>query len=70
LEQKTTICCKCLYLRASLKDSPGLGGAYENKPQRCGRKPCSWMKAHGKRGQKQEFSSTEYVDEDLRLSPR
>ena len=22
LEQKTTICCKCLYLLASLKDSP------------------------------------------------
>ena len=41
LEQKTTICCKYLYLLASLKDSLGLGGAYEDKPQRCGRKPCS-----------------------------
>ena len=29
LEQKTTILWKCLYLLASLKDSPGLGGAYE-----------------------------------------
>ena len=45
------MCCKCLYLLASLKDSPGLGGAYEDKPQRCGRKPCSWVKYRGKRGQ-------------------
>jgi hypothetical protein len=29
LEQKTTIFWKCLYLLASLKDSPGLGGVYE-----------------------------------------
>ena len=29
LEQKTTILWKCLYLLASLKDSPGLGEAYE-----------------------------------------
>jgi hypothetical protein len=29
LEQKTTILWKCLYLLASLKDAPGLGGAYE-----------------------------------------
>jgi hypothetical protein len=29
LEQKTTILWKCLYLLASLKDSPGLGGTYE-----------------------------------------
>jgi hypothetical protein len=29
VEQKTTILRKCLSLLASLKDSPGLGGAYE-----------------------------------------
>src|SRR5689334_11400630 len=29
LEQKTTILWKCLYLLASLTDSPGLGRAYE-----------------------------------------
>ena len=29
LEQKTTILWKYLYLLASLKDSPGLGGVYE-----------------------------------------
>ena len=29
LEQKTTILWKCLYLLASLKDSPDLGEAYE-----------------------------------------
>src|SRR5687768_6003074 len=29
LEQKTTILWKPLYLLASLKDSPGLGGVYE-----------------------------------------
>ena len=29
LEQKTTILWKSLYLLASLKDSPGLGGVYE-----------------------------------------
>jgi hypothetical protein len=29
LVQKTTILWKCLYLLASLKDSPGLGEAYE-----------------------------------------
>jgi hypothetical protein len=29
LEQKTTILWKCLYLLAALKDSPGLGRAYE-----------------------------------------
>jgi hypothetical protein len=29
LEQQTTILWKCLYLLDSLKDSPGLGGAYE-----------------------------------------
>jgi hypothetical protein len=29
LEQKTTICCKCLYLLASWKDSSDLGRAYE-----------------------------------------
>ena len=69
LEQKTTICCKYLYLLASLKDSPCLGGAYEDKPQRCGRKPCSWVKDHGKRGQNQGFSSPEYVDEDLCFLP-
>jgi RNA polymerase sigma factor (sigma-70 family) len=69
LEQKTTICCKYLYLLASLKDSPGLGGAYEDKPQRCGRKPCSWVKYRGKRGHNQGFSSTGCVDEDLRFSP-
>src|SRR4029453_3983208 len=28
-EQKKTILWECLYLLASLKDSPGLGGAYE-----------------------------------------
>jgi hypothetical protein len=69
LEQKTTICCKYLYLLTSLKDSPGLGGAYEDKPQRCGRKPCSWVKYSGRRGHNQGFSSTECVDEDLRFSP-
>ena len=31
MEQKTTILWKCLYLLASLKDSSGLGGAYETK---------------------------------------
>jgi hypothetical protein len=34
LEQKTTILWKCLYLLPSLKDSPGLGEAYE--PRRRG----------------------------------
>ena len=29
LEQKTTILWKYLYLLASLKDTPGLGGAYD-----------------------------------------
>src|SRR4029453_15002278 len=29
VEQKTTILRKCLSLLASLKDSPGLGGAYQ-----------------------------------------
>jgi len=70
LEQKTTICYKYLYLLASLKDSPGLGGTYKDKPQRCGRKPCSWVKYHGKRGQNQGFSSPECVGEDLRFSPQ
>src|SRR2546421_3512721 len=65
LEQKTTICCKYLYLLASLKASPGLGGVYEDKPQRCGRKPCSWAKHHDKRGQNQGFSSTVCVEEAL-----
>src|SRR5262249_49694788 len=51
LEQKTTICCKYLYLLASLKDAPCLGGAYEDKSQRCGRKPCSWVKYYDKCGQ-------------------
>jgi len=53
-----------------LKDFSGLGGAYEDKPQRCGRKACSWVKYHGKRGQNQGFSSTECVGEDLRFPPR
>jgi hypothetical protein len=69
LEQKTTICCKYLYLLASLKASPGLGGVYEDKPQRCGRKPCSWAKYHDKRGQNQGFSSTVRVEEALRFLP-
>ena len=70
LGQKTTICCKYLYLLASFKDSPGLGGAYEDKPQRCGRNPCSWVKYRGKRGHNQGFSSPEGVDEDLRFFPQ
>src|SRR5262245_13948028 len=70
LEQKTTICCKHLYLLASLKDFSGLGGVYEDKPQRCGRKACSWVKYHDKRGQNQGFSSPECVDEDLRFPPQ
>ena len=70
LEQKTTILWKCLYLLASLKDSPGLSGAYETNRRGGGRKPCLWAKHHSKRGQNQGFSPTICVGEDLRFLPQ
>ncbi len=47
-----------------------LGWGVRGKPQRWGRKPCSWAKYHSKRGQNQEFSSAVCVDEDLRFPPQ
>ena len=47
-----------------------LGWGVRDKPQRRGRKPCSWAKYYGKHGQNQGFPSTVCVDEDLRFFPQ
>ncbi len=58
------IVCPGLFERLSW-----LGWGVRDERQQWGRKPNSWVKYHGTRGQNQRFSSIICVDEALRFLP-